>query len=62
MATNPAMRPVYETGLADANKYIQDAQQSVEQNPDNDELQQSLMDAYEQKQVVYELASNRSMQ
>lgn len=64
MATgeNTGMRPVYEAGLKRTRAYIDEARKTAEQNPDNDELQQSLMDAYEQRQVVYELASNRTVQ
>jgi hypothetical protein len=59
---NAGMRPVYEAGLKRTQAYIDEARKTAEQNPDNDELQQSLMDAYEQRQVVYELASNRTVQ
>lgn len=43
------------------NSYIRDAEQSARANPDDEEAQQYLMNAYEQKAMVYELAMDRSM-
>lgn len=60
-ARNPAMRETYEANLRHVNAYIHDAEQSVQANPNDEEAQQSLMDAYEQKTVVYEMALDRSL-
>jgi hypothetical protein len=43
------------------NSYIRDAEKSVETNPNDAEAQRYLMDAYDQKAMVYEMALNRSL-
>jgi len=58
----PPMRAVYEDNLKNVNAFIQDAQQTLAQNPEDDDARHFLMDAYEQKAMVYELAMNRAMQ
>lgn len=57
----PAMRAEYERNLRQVNAYIQDAEQSVESNPNDGEAQQALMNAYQQRAVVYEMAMDRSL-
>jgi hypothetical protein len=57
----PHMRETYETNLKQVNAYITDAQQNLRQNPNDSEARQSLMDAYDQKAMVYEMAA-RSLQ
>jgi hypothetical protein len=47
--------------LRNVNAYIQDARESAEADPNDEEAQQSLMDAYQQKAMVYEMALNRSL-
>jgi hypothetical protein len=42
------------------NAYIEDAEASAKQNPTDEEAQQSLMNAYEQRSMVYEMALDRS--
>ena len=56
----PAVRATYEANLKDVNAYIEDAEASARQNPTDEEAQQSLMNAYEQKSMVYEMALDRS--
>jgi hypothetical protein len=58
---SPAVRAAYETNLRNVNAYIQDARESAEADPNDEEAQQSLMDAYQQKAMVYEMALNRSL-
>jgi hypothetical protein len=58
---SPAMRASYETELRDVNSYIQDAENSARANPDDEEAQEYLMNAYDQKAMVYELAMDRSL-
>ena len=60
-AKAPAMRDTYESNLRTVNAYIRDAQASVETDPTDEDAQQSLMDAYEQKAMVYEMAMDRSL-
>src|SRR5215475_1924545 len=44
----PMMRAAYEANLKDVNNYIHDAQESVNADPNDEEAQQTLMDAYGQ--------------
>jgi hypothetical protein len=53
----PHMRATYESNLKQVNAYITDAQQNLRQNPHDVEARQSLMDAYDQKAMVYEMAA-----
>jgi hypothetical protein len=57
----PAMRETYEANLRNVNAYISDAEQSVKSNPNDEQAEQYLMDAYQQKAMVYEMALDRSM-
>jgi hypothetical protein len=59
---SPAMRASYETELRDVNQYIRDAERSARANPDDEEAQEYLMNAYEQKAMVYQLAMDRPLQ
>jgi hypothetical protein len=61
-ARAPMMRATYETNLRDVNAYIRDAQDSVNANPNDQDAQQALMDAYGQKSMIYEMALDRSLQ
>jgi len=60
-ARSPMMRQTYESNLKDVNAYIQDAQDSVNADPNDEEAQQALMDAYGQKSMIYEMALDRSL-
>jgi hypothetical protein len=57
---SPALREKYEQGLRDVNAYIRDAQQSAQSNPNDEDLQRYLMNAYDQKATLYEMALDRS--
>jgi hypothetical protein len=57
----PLMRAAYESNLKDVNAYIRDAQDSVNADPNDEEAQQALMDAYGQKSMIYEMALDRSL-
>ncbi len=57
VATNsPAMRSEYEENLRRANDYIRDAQSVVNENPNDVEARHTLMDAYQQKSMLFEMA------
>jgi hypothetical protein len=57
----PMMKASYEDNLRSVNAYIRDAEQSVEQNPYDEEARQYLMEAYEQKAMLYDMALSRSL-
>jgi hypothetical protein len=57
VATNsPAMRSEYEENLQRVNDYIRDAQSDVNENPNDVEARHALMDAYQQKSMLFEMA------
>ena len=58
---SPAMREAYAANLQSVNDYIRDAQDSIKADPNDEEVQQSLIAAYEQKTMVYEMAMDRSL-
>jgi hypothetical protein len=60
--TNPAMRATYEKSLRSVNSYISDAKKSVEENPGDEDAREQLMQAYEQKAALYEMAMSRAGQ
>jgi hypothetical protein len=57
----PGMRAAYEANLQDVNAYIRDAEASARNNPSDEDAQESLMEAYAQKNMVYEMAFDRSL-
>jgi hypothetical protein len=58
---SPAIRAEYAANLQNVNNYIRDAEESAQADPNDEEAQQSLMDAYEQRAMVYDMALDRSM-
>lgn len=58
---SPAVRAAYENDLNMVNAYIQDAEQSAQANPNDEQVQQYLMEAYQQKEMVYQMALDRSL-
>jgi hypothetical protein len=58
----PEMRAAYEDSLKSVNAYIVDAKKSVDDNPEDAAAQQHLMDAYDQKAMLYEMATTRALQ
>ncbi|HET7209556.1 MAG TPA: hypothetical protein VFI95_23485 [Terriglobales bacterium] len=59
---SPSVRATYADDLQSVNDFIHDAETSLAQDPNDDEARHFLMDAYEQKAMVYQLAMDRSMQ
>jgi len=60
-ARPPAQRASYQADLDRANAFIRDAEQSVRSDPNDVYSQQLLINAYEQKQMLYDLAVDRGM-
>lgn len=54
----PDVRSTYEQGLKDVNAYIADAKRTVEENPDDGDAKEFLMQAYEQKAMLYQMAAH----
>lgn len=58
---SPAMQAQYASNLQNVNAYIRDAEESAQADPNDEEAQQIVMDAYEQRAAVYQLALDRSL-
>jgi hypothetical protein len=58
---SPAMQAQYASNLQNVNAYIKDAEESAQANPNDEEAQQIVMDAYEQRATIYEMALDRSL-
>lgn len=58
---SPAMQAQYASNLQNVNAYIRDAEESAQADPNDEEAQQIVMDAYQQRATVYEMALDRSM-
>jgi hypothetical protein len=58
---SPAMQAQYASNLQNVNAYIHDAEESAQADPNDEEAQQIVMDAYEQRAAVYEMALDRSL-
>lgn len=61
-ARTPAFRASFESDLRAVDTYIRDAEQSARNNPNDEIAQQSLMNAYEQRAMVYEMALDHTVQ
>jgi len=59
--TDPAARGPYETSLREVNAYIADAQQAAQSDPDDPAARELLLDAYQQKEMLYQMATARSL-
>jgi hypothetical protein len=57
----PALKAEYEDELRHVNDYIQDAKGIVAANPNDEEARRSLMEAYQEKAMLFELAMDRSL-
>ena len=57
----PGMKAQYEDNLRRVNEYIQDAKSIVDANPNDEEARRSLMEAYQQKCMLFEMAMDRSL-
>ena len=60
-ANAPAMRGQYEENLRRVNEYIHDEQSAVDESPNDEDARRSLMDAYQQKSMLFEMAMDRSL-
>jgi hypothetical protein len=58
----PALREQYEDNLRRANEFIADAKSDVANNPNDEDARRSLLEAYQQKAMLFELAMDRSLQ
>jgi hypothetical protein len=56
-----AIQAQYADNLRRVNEYIQDAKSVIAANPDDEEARRSLMEAYQQKAMLFELAMDRSL-
>jgi hypothetical protein len=57
----PAMKQQYQENLRQVNESIVDAQGVVDESPNDEDARRSLMDAYQQKSMLFEMAMDRSM-
>lgn len=57
----PDARGAYENSLRDVNSYIADAQLAAERDPEDATAQELLQDAYQQKEMLYQMATARSL-
>jgi hypothetical protein len=56
----PSQKANYRKSLEDANLYIRDAEQSIRNDPNDVYSRELLINAYEQKQMLYDLAVYRN--
>ena len=57
----PMMEASYQENLRSVNDYISDAEELVKQHPEDMEARQYLMEARQQKQLLYQMALDRSL-
>ncbi len=57
----PAVKAQFEDDLRRVNQYIQDAREVVAANPNDEEAHRSLLEAYQEKAMLFELAMDRSL-
>jgi anti-sigma factor RsiW len=58
---SPAMQAQYTDNLRRVNQYIQDAKGVVAADPNDEEARRSLLEAYQEKAMLFELAMDRSL-
>jgi hypothetical protein len=58
----PEMKTEYAENLRQVNESIRDAQGLVDEAPNDEDARRSLMDAYQQKSMLFEMAMDRSLQ
>lgn len=58
-ANAPAMQGQYEENLRRVNESIRDAESMVKENPNDEDARRSLMDAYQQKSMLFEMAMDQ---
>jgi len=59
---SPALQAQYTDNLRRVNEYIQDEKSSVAADPNDEDARSSLMEAYQQKAMLFQLALDRSLQ
>jgi hypothetical protein len=57
----PAMKAEYTDDLRRVNEYIQDAKNDVAAYPNDEEARRSLLEAYQEKAMLFEMAMDRSL-
>jgi hypothetical protein len=57
----PALQAQYTENLRHVNEYIRDAKNSVAANPNDEDARRALMDAYQEKAMLFEFALDRSL-
>jgi hypothetical protein len=57
----PAMKTQYAENLRQVNESIRDAQGVVDESPNDEDARRSLMDAYQQKSMLFQMAMDRSL-
>ena len=60
-ANAPAMKTQYEDNLRQVNESIREAQGFVDESPNDADARRSLMDAYHQKSMLFEMAMEHSL-
>ncbi|MGH9601547.1 MAG: hypothetical protein ACRD24_04070 [Terriglobales bacterium] len=61
-ARRPDARGAYEASLREINTQIEEAERAVKEDPNDPQAHQSLMEAHQQKSMVYEMALTRSVE
>ena len=59
---SPAQQAQYKDNLRHVNDYIRDAKGVVDDNPNDEEARRSLLEAYQEKAMLFDLAMDRSLQ
>jgi hypothetical protein len=58
---SPDVKAQYADNLRHVNEYIQDAKSVVAANPNDEEARRSLMEAYQEKAMLFDLAMDRTL-
>ena len=58
---SPVVKAQYADNLRRVNEYIKDAKSTVEADPNDEEARRSLLEAYQQKAMLFELGMDRSL-
>jgi hypothetical protein len=60
-ANAPAMKTQYEDSLRRVNQSIRDAQGVLDDSPNDEDARRFLMNAYQQKSMLFQMAMDRSL-
>ncbi len=58
-STAPAVKTQYAENLRQVNESIRDARGLVQERPNDEDARRSLMEAYQQKSMLFEMAMDR---